>query len=762
MGQHNIAIRRGDEPLGVMSATGELVIDSPSTPLPWPNFMQSAGGLFHLSVDQRGMGLYRYAFAENIISKGLNFVVDDGSATPWSAVGGDAPGSAEKYQCVQGPHCSEWRTFSNGIQADVTVTLERDTGRQLVALSLMNETDGMKAVQLTSVNYILLEGRANGIQQEHVERDGVSGALLASRYHAETPKYRFAAYWVCNIPAEQWCGSLIDFRGADVRAGEEVGWSSAPLPNRGSSSEPTIFALRHHIELKPGARENLWFVLGTGETLEECRQEAREIADPEELLRRALEGLNKERVGDDTLLPDSALATQLNTWGRVQLEQQTESARRGPDHNWRNNLQDALGMLGADPSWLKRRIREVALLSESDGFIRRSSSKFPNPDARTAELEKQRHNDIPTWVAFTTARYVKETHDFAFLGETSKHGTILDVVVRGLDWTLNNRGTHGLVLFLDGDWSDPLEAAGREGRGESVWTSMALVHAINELLPILEACGREHDAVRLRNAADEVSTSLNKHAWDGEWYIRGFTDAGIGFCTSTDPDGNVPMLMQAWAVLSQVASPERARIAMETVHSRCITEYGPVLYDPPFLKERTDIGRESAKRPGTAENGSCYTHGAMMLAAAEIKLKDPNRALQIMQSVCPLRDPDDSAVRAGSPLWWPNYYQSPYGSSPGRSSNIISSGAPAWFRLNVIDGLLGLRAELDGLHIEPLLPRGWDDVSTVRQWQGNKYRIHILRSDDYSLELDGSMQPSSVIRPTEVRGKSFEVRVFTP
>ena len=199
------------------------------------------------------------------------------------------------------------------------------------------------------------------------------------------------------------------------------------------------------------------------------------------------------------------------------------------------------------------------------------------------------------------------------------------------------------------------------------------------------------------------------------------------------------MLVQAWAVLAEADTRERRNSAMKAVAEHCITEYGPMLYGPPFMVERDGIGRESAKRPGCCENGSCYTHGSMMLCAALIKHGEIDEAYRILKMMMFPMAGEVYETRKGIPLWWSNYLQAPVAAYPGRSSNIISSGAPAWFFLNILEGFCGIKPEINGLTIDPAFPAAWDNVELERKWRDAVYDIKITRKGKYSLKLDGKV-----------------------
>jgi len=56
-----------------------------------------------------------------------------------------------------------------------------------------------------------------------------------------------------------------------------------------------------------------------------------------------------------------------------------------------------------------------------------------------------------------------------------------------------------------------------------------------------------------------IKDSVNRYAWDGQWYIRAFADGEpqlqpIG--TSRESEGRIYLNTQSWAVLSGVAQGE--------------------------------------------------------------------------------------------------------------------------------------------------------------------------------------------------------------
>jgi cellobiose phosphorylase len=63
-----------------------------------------------------------------------------------------------------------------------------------------------------------------------------------------------------------------------------------------------------------------------------------------------------------------------------------------------------------------------------------------------------------------------------------------------------------------------------------------------------------------------------------------------------------------------------------------------------------------------------------------------------------------------------------------------------------VDWLLGIRAEYDGLRIEPVLPENWNECRIKRVFRKATYNIHIFKYDGPDqIIVDGKVHDSNVI-----------------
>ena len=97
-----------------------------------------------------------------------------------------------------------------------------------------------------------------------------------------------------------------------------------------------------------------------------------------------------------------------------------------------------------------------------------------------------------------------------------------------------------------------------------------------------------------------LSSNIEDHAWDGEWYRRAVFDNGIWLGSQLNDECKIDAICQSWAVLSNHALPNRANKAMKMASQYLIRkEFGlALLFTPPFEKNLFQKSEESsAKKP---------------------------------------------------------------------------------------------------------------------------------------------------------------------
>jgi cellobiose phosphorylase len=61
----------------------------------------------------------------------------------------------------------------------------------------------------------------------------------------------------------------------------------------------------------------------------------------------------------------------------------------------------------------------------------------------------------------------------------------------------------------------------------------------------------------------------------------------------------------------------------------------------------------------------------------------------------------------------------------GEAKNSWLTGTAAWTYYAATQWILGIRAEYDGLRIDPVIPAKWKGFTVTRRFRGNTYRIEV-------------------------------------
>ena len=69
---------------------------------------------------------------------------------------------------------------------------------------------------------------------------------------------------------------------------------------------------------------------------------------------------------------------------------------------------------------------------------------------------------------------------------------------------------------------------------------------------------------------------------------------------------------------------------------------------------------------------------------------------------------------------------------PGEGKNSWLTGTAAWNFFAITQHILGIRADFDGLTINPCIPASWDGFAMQRKFRGATYNINVSNPDHVS------------------------------
>jgi cyclic beta-1,2-glucan synthetase len=240
---------------------------------------------------------------------------------------------------------------------------------------------------------------------------------------------------------------------------------------------------------------------------------------------------------------------------------------------------------------------------------------------------------------------------------------------------------------------------------------------------------------------------------------------------ASNPECQIDSIPQSWSVLSGAGDAERSRMAMEAVDQRLVRRNHALiqLLDPPFDTSNLDPGYIKGYVPGVRENGGQYTHGAIWAAMAFAALGDSRRAWELLAIINPLshaKSPEAIAIYKVEPYV---VAADVYALSPhiGRGGWTWYTGSAGWMYRLIVESLLGLRLEVDKLHVTPCLPADWETFKVHYRYRETVYHIAVLQTHvgngEASVTVDGVEQPDKAIPLVDDRQEhSVEVRIPAP
>jgi len=422
-------------------------------------------------------------------------------------------------------------------------------------------------------------------------------------------------------------------------------------------------SLQTDIVLEPGASREMMIVLGIGNATTVGKRVLGELNTVEKG-RAALAAVKEHwhsRIGSfESTTPDDALDSMVNVWNAhnslVTFAWSRSAslvyagARDGL--GYRDTVQDILGVLAAIPEEAGKRLELMLTGQFSTGGAKPVVKPFEHsPGSEPLIGEDEYRADDCLWLFDTVPAYVKETGGLGFLDKTlpfadAGKASVLDHLRRALEFNLERTGAHGLPCGLAADWNDCLVLG---QRGESTFAAFQLRHGLQTYRDICLMLDRVDDALWADAMLSNVDVALQTHAWDGEWFVRGYSETGSVFGSHKNEEGSLYLNAQSWAVISGAATDVQARLAMDVVHQRLATEYGIALCDPPYAKTPVGEVRSALFNPSMKENGGIFCHPQPWAVIAETILGRGNRAYEYLRAYLPAAYNDRAEIRQIEP-----------------------------------------------------------------------------------------------------------------
>ena len=132
---------------------------------------------------------------------------------------------------------------------------------------------------------------------------------------------------------------------------------------------------------------------------------------------------------------------------------------------------------------------------------------------------------------------------------------------------------------------------------ESIFIANLYGVALLEMIELLNFLGDQEQVKFYDKDYQEMKELVNKHAWDGNWYIRYFDHLGKPIGSKENDEGKIYTNAQSWSILSGFATPERANIALESVKKYLNTKNGIKLSTPGYSRYDHEKGGVTSYPP---------------------------------------------------------------------------------------------------------------------------------------------------------------------
>jgi len=698
------------------------------TPRPWSNVI--ANGRIGTVITSGGGGFtfYQNSYKEKITRWSNDAVLDPAgefvalseNGNVWSVTKKPAPAKA-RYAMEHGLGYTEFLCDYNAVRASQKVYIAREKAVKFYDITLENCADEERLIEAMFAADIVL-----GDFSENTAH-ALTGELMAESRSAriENRVNGLSAYMHCSEKLtgfSSWREAYTDAEGNLLPLDASV---------KGSRFFPAVTA---KISVPPNQTRRVIFAMG--------QDEAVDFSICDSVFARAkhfyanLSDIRLHGFSDEAIL---------SRW----LPYQTYSSRfmaragfyqAGGATGFRDQLQDCLALVYVDRELARRHILACAARQFEKGDV----LHWWHPPATGVRTGI---SDDRLWLPYVAAEYIEITGDRSILFErapyitgpgipegskdiyaayrfTERTETLYEHILRAIRLSCRSLCKSGLCRMGTGDWNDGMDKIGEGGAGASVFTTMLLYAAIYKFLPYVQD-------IKLRggliNTAEGLKKAVNA-AWDGEWFLRAFTDAGLAVGSKNSDEGKIDLLVQAWAALSNAGEDEKCELALYSAQKRLVDfESGIVRLLAPPYNRRQDIGYIASYPAGVRENGGQYTHAAVWYVMALLKRGKIEPAWRVFRMLSPLSHTDtpEKVLRYGNEPYVlsADVYAGEH--TKGQGGWSWYTGAAAWYYKCLVEGFLGVRLRGKKLSVMPRLPESVPEINFSLRLNGEIFHITV-------------------------------------
>jgi len=802
----------------------EYVIDRPDTPLPWINYLgmeayfgiisNTAGG-YSFYKDARLRRLTRYRYNNVPLDVGGRYIYlrdnDAPKLTFWSPTWQPTRTQLDSYECRHGMGYTKIKSEYSGIQSESKYFVPLGENLEIWELVLTNNRKTSANLSVFSaIEFCLWDAVDDTNNYQRNYSIGEVEVLDNVIYHKSEYRER-SKQFACFTCSEKMTG--FDTQ-REAFLGSYRGWENPQVVESGESHQSQTIGWQpigsQHVKvtLKPGENKKIIFLLGYQENPVEEKFEPKgtqtinkkrvlpiinkylQISEVEKAFKGLqsywAELLNKLSVNT----PDIHTNRMVNIWNAYQMMITFNFSRStsyfetgiGRGMGFRDSNQDLLGFMHLIPERGRERLIDLA------------STQLPTGGAyhQYQPMTKLGNNDIggnfnddPQWLVLAVSAYIKETGDWSILDEPvpfdNKPGSEQPLYVhlqRSIQYTAERLGPHGLPLIGRADWNDCLNlncfsdtpgqsfqtTTGKDGKvAESVFIAGLYCLALDEISALASQLGKKGEVELYQDLRTKMEKVVETAGWDGEWFLRAYDDFGNPVGSKECQDGQIFIEPQGMCVMAGIGLKNgNAKKALDSVSKRLLYKHGIVLLHPAYKQYHLHIGEISSYPPGYKENGSVFCHTNPWIMIAETKLGRGDQAFDYYLRINPSVREEISEVHRCEPYVYSQMISGIEAVVQGEAKNSWLTGTATWNYVAITQHILGIRATLEGLQVEPVIPTAWQGFDALRKYRGVDYQIKVERKgpgNEVTLKVDGNPIQGTVIPLPPTGTKEVKVTV---
>ena len=778
----------------------EYVITCPDTPAPWVNYLGSpeygaiisnnAGGYSFAKSGANGR-ILRYVFNQFDEPGRYIYIRDNLSKDYWSASWQPVGKNLTRYksECRHGMAYTKMRALYAGISSEVLYYVPLDAAHEVWAVAVRNDSDVVR--ELTVTGYAEFTNNPNYEQDQvnlqysqfitrtEFENDhilqlihGNLDAVAANGKEVDNKDVGYRLFGLAGQRVSGYCGNKESFLGRYHGYGDPQGVTTGKLDGSMNYNENACGALSAVLVLNPGETAHLAFIVGA-KNREESRALMARYADPAAVCPEELAALKAHwhtRLENFQIhTPSAEMNSMINTWNAYNCFMTFTWSRAASliycglrnGYGYRDTVQDIQGVIHLAPEQAAEKIRFMLSAQVDNGgglplvkFTHNPGHEdTPDDPSYVQETGHPAYRaDDALWLFPTVYKYLAETGDLAFLDEVIPYAnkgaaTVYEHLQRAIDFSLEHLGPHGMPAGLYADWNDCLRLG---AEGESSFVAFQLVLALRIQKQLAEEKGDAAAAEKLAKQLADFSALVEKLCWNEDRYIRGFTEKGEVIGRRTDPEANLWLNPQSWAVISGLADSKKAETILHTVQEGLNTEYGVMLMQPPYHAHAFDGALAVIYNAGVKENAGIFSQSQGWIILAEALCGHGNRAFSYYKANSPAEQNGCAEIRKLEPYCYGQFTEGKDSPHFGRSHVHWLTGTASTMMVGAVEGILGVRPDLHGLRLSPSIPAAWDGFTMEKSFRGKKLHITVQNpvhkeSGFTSLMLNGAAMPDNYI-----------------